>query len=131
VKASRTQEILYGKTLRSYLYGEQIAPALVARAKVEPMVVLIDDGALLSLRDGANFPVAMLLRDDHVPTSDMPLQSFLLGETRVAVEARYSDDMPRLLALWQQHGLGLDVREPFERVQAALEEAQKSFRPAA
>ena len=42
VKANRAQEILYGPTLKPFLYGEQIGQTLIGRAKVGPLVVVTD-----------------------------------------------------------------------------------------
>ena len=41
VQPSRAQEILYGKTLRSYLFGEVIGAPLVDQAQLQPRVVTI------------------------------------------------------------------------------------------
>ena len=39
VKPNRTQEILYGLTLKPYLYGEQIGQTLLSKSKLSPVVV--------------------------------------------------------------------------------------------
>ena len=36
VKPSRTQEILYGPTLKPFLYGEQIGQTLLTKSKLTP-----------------------------------------------------------------------------------------------
>lgn len=64
LKPSRAQEILYGPTLRPYLYGEQIGGTLVAKAKTRPLVVCTDTQAVLALRDFASLPVVLVLGSD-------------------------------------------------------------------
>src|SRR5262245_14044627 len=51
VKANRTQEILYGPTLKPYLYGEQIGQTLLGKSKLTPVVVCTDSEAVLAARD--------------------------------------------------------------------------------
>ncbi len=50
VKPNRAQEILYGPTLRPYLYGEQIGPALVAKAAATLDLLCVDQLEALSIR---------------------------------------------------------------------------------
>jgi len=42
VKTNRAQEILYGASLREYLLGEQIAPALLSKAKTDVAAICTD-----------------------------------------------------------------------------------------
>lgn len=51
VKANRAQEILYGSTLEPYLYGEQIARTLIARAKITVKFVVTNAAPVLSAQD--------------------------------------------------------------------------------
>src|SRR4051794_1415266 len=57
VKANRTQEILYGATLKPYLYGEQIGQTLLAKTKLRPLVVCTDSEAALAVREFIETPV--------------------------------------------------------------------------
>jgi hypothetical protein len=132
VKANRTQEILYGRTLRSYLCGEQIGPALLTKAKLESMFVLIDDPALFQVRDSVTMPVAFIGAETAAASSTNDgWHLFEIEKTKLVLESRYAADHSRMLDLWQTHGHGFDLTEPFDRIRAALEEAQKSYRPAA
>src|SRR6266576_6035917 len=51
VKATRTQQILYGPTLLPFLYGEQIGQTLLKRSKRSPVVVCTDVEAMLDVRE--------------------------------------------------------------------------------
>src|SRR5574340_381182 len=57
VKPNRAQEILYGPTLESYLYGEQIGQTLLAKATAEPLVVCTDLEPMLAVREFVPTPV--------------------------------------------------------------------------
>src|SRR5438046_361190 len=61
VKPHRTQEILYGPTLKPYLYGEQIGQALLVKSKLTPLVVCTDIEPVLAVREFTEFPVVLLL----------------------------------------------------------------------
>ena len=61
IKPNRAQQILYGPTLESFLYGEQIGSTLLGHAKTSPLVVCTDREPVLSLRDLVDLPVALVL----------------------------------------------------------------------
>jgi len=61
IKPNRAQQILYGPTLESFLYGEQIGTTLLGHAKTCPLVVCTDCEPVLSLRDLVDMPVALVL----------------------------------------------------------------------
>jgi hypothetical protein len=131
VKANRTQEILYGRTLRGYLCGEQIGPALLTKAKLETLFVLVDDPALITARDHFAMPVALIDPARQSAPHSLSLFAFEVAKTTLGVESRYSTDAQQLQEAWQTHGHDFDLKEPFDRIRSALEEAQKSYRPAA
>lgn len=59
VRPTKTQRILYGPTLDSYIMGEQIARALVLRSSVVPQLILTDILQVQSLRGLVNPPVML------------------------------------------------------------------------
>ncbi len=63
IKPSRAQEILYGTTLADFVCGEQIAKALVTKAKLTPQVILTDCAAVLSLSRVSDVLVACVSTD--------------------------------------------------------------------
>lgn len=130
VKPNRTQAILYGPTLRPYLCGEQIGQALIARAKMETLLLFTDDEAAVGVREFTSVPVVFIRRqaEEPVVASHLPLP---LGDYSAALENRYSSDHPAVLRIWKEHGHSLDLLEPFGRIREALKEAQKSVRAAA
>src|SRR2546421_3243023 len=85
VKPTRTQEILYGPTLKPYLCGEQIGQTLLAKSKLTPIVVCTDSEAVLAARDFSQVPIVLVLAAaaDSPSTADGSQIHFLLGDNRV------------------------------------------------
>lgn len=151
VKANRAQEILYGPTLRPYLYGEQIGQTLLSRAKNRPFLAATDVEDVLEARSYTTLPIVFVPPDPQLdepstevePTSTLlglprlasasfgasstpsrKLVEFDLGTQRVAVRHGCQKDQQTVTELWQSHMDGMDLREPFERIHEAIQEAQ-------
>jgi hypothetical protein len=145
VKPNRAQQILFGPTLDSYLYGEQIGQTLIAKGSIEPLAVCTDVEHALAVRDFISVPVALVLasaeesgRAPAVDTAtwriDPPqrpsahLAAFSVGANRLAVAANRDSDreliVPRLENLE-----AFDLGEPFQRIREAIDEAHKGSRP--
>ncbi len=107
IKPNRAQQILYGPTLESFLYGEQIGSTLLGHAKTSPLVVCTDREPVLSLRDLIDLPVALVLPpvepeefngtgSDAHPTVTLPNDDCQAGKP----------DVPRVLRVDAPHGRG-------------------------
>ena len=120
VKANRAQEILYGPTLRPFLYGEQIGRTLVERSKLSPQLVVTDAEPVLAARPLVSMPVICVSTEGEAHQRP----GFLLGEQLVLIDAAYPHDREAARAAWE-HFAGLDVQEPFGRIREALEESRK------
>jgi hypothetical protein len=131
VKANRAQEILYGPTLRPYLYGEQIGQTLIAKAKNEVGLVCTDLPACLAARDFIERPMIFVLPTESGEADFTMGPRFALGKNEVAVVAKHSTDEQAARSFHAQLHDALDLLEPFARIREALEEAQKSVRPQA
>lgn len=59
VRPNRTQEILFGETLRPWLLGELIGSTLLDRVAIKPGVIITSDPCLLELRNHTSVPVAL------------------------------------------------------------------------
>jgi hypothetical protein len=129
VKPSRAQEILYGPTLRHYLY-EQMAAALLAKGKTVPHLLCTDLPAMLAARPPEQ---AMVLVPDADETdTSAALVRISLGGQRVALPAADAHLQAAIEAHWREASAEqIDLREPFGRIREALEEAQKAARAAA
>jgi len=134
VKPNRAQEILYGATLRPYLYGEQIGQTLLTRSKLTPLVVCTDSEPVLAARDFTHFAMVRVLEGTGgggQGTGDRGQGTFVLARNNVVTAAHYSSDESAIRQSWPSQADHLDLLEPFVRIREALEEAQKSVRAAA
>lgn len=101
IRVSRAQQILYGPTLEWHLHGRQIGGTLLAGASLEPGVVLVDQPPLLHVQPLTRLPVALV-----TPVENDPI-------AREGLCLKYKDCLPPI-----------DLEEPFERIRAAINEAQ-------
>jgi hypothetical protein len=139
LKPNRAQEILYGATLESYLYGEAIGHALLAKVATTPEFVCVDRAAALAVREMTDMPVMLVVPPSERDTSEAPLfrfdaahdttlRPFALGRHKVAVHRRFADDAALLTAAVGALPETFDLLEPFERIRGAIDEAQRSGR---
>lgn len=147
VRPNHAQEILYGPTLKPYLYGEQIGRALLDKAKARPIVVFTDVEHVLAVRQYSTSPVAHVIKPEA--TIDEPgendlylrldnahrtppscvsanLHCFSLGEQRLAVSMAYESDAREIASRWQPYTTDFDLNEPFDRIRDAIDEARAS-----
>jgi hypothetical protein len=149
VRPNRAQEILYGPTLRPYLYGEQIGRALIERASATPALVFTDVEPVLALRSLTSVPVVYVppappssdsaaksagtarLDSPHPtppPAGSMRLHRFAIGALHLAVPESHRDDQSQVVSVWQPHAEDFDLAEPFGRIRDAIEEARRAAR---
>jgi hypothetical protein len=147
LKPNRAQQILFGPTLSSYLYGEQIGQTLLAKGSVEPLAICTDVELVLSVRDYVSLPVALVFRAEETPAQadgplpsqtrtwrvDVPhragphLNAFEIGRNCLAV-ASHRDTDRQTIAGRLENLAAFDLSEPFERIREAVEEAHKGGR---
>lgn len=149
VRPSRAQEILYGATLKAYLYGEQIGQALLEKAKTTPLVVFTDVEPVLTVRDFTSLPVACVMpppADIPAADADQPtpalrldegragppppfgrrLHTFQVASQRLAVLQEHEADAPAIAKHWEPWAADFDLWEPFGRIREAIDEARRS-----
>lgn len=131
VKPNRAQEILYGPTLRPYLFGEQIGQTLISKAKNDVALVCTDLAACLAARELIERPMLLIQAADQATTEYELGARFSLGKNEVATAAKFASDEELARGVHSHLGDAIDLLEPFARIREALEEAQKSVRPAA
>lgn len=148
LKPNRAQEILYGPTLRPFLYGEQIGATLAGKAKSDTLFLCTDTEPAMCLRDSIQTPLLLVMNRDPSPNSAAAegskqrklrfdeaqsppraawsrLREFSLGKQSVAVLEQHADDRELIEQRWQPYSEHLDLVEPFSRIREALEEAQR------
>jgi len=132
IQANRAQQILYGPTLDSFLYGEQIGRTLLEKTKTKPQIVCTDRRAAMAVREHVPMPVALVLGADgaseETPNSGIELSFFELGSRRLAVDGRGDDDRRQVAERLECLAESFDLAEPFVRIREAIEEAQQGIR---
>ena len=129
VKPNRTQLILYGDTLKSWLLGEVIGRTLVERAQVSPDLILTSRTEMLELRRHIDTPVAYCDPGGDVPSTcqrhgQEPVAR--LGRQLLRFHRDHGDDC-QIVARHRRHvPSNADLSEPFQRVQEALNETLKT-----
>ncbi len=144
VRPNRAQEILYGPTLRPFLFGEQIGHTLVTKSPLEPLFICTDVGDVLSLRDLVTFPVVLIVEEDgeagpkvsesardwkridgaHERTRDST-HRHRLGKREIILARGHEDETKLLDQHWATMAENLDLLEPFARIREAIEETQR------
>lgn len=79
---SRTQQILFGATLRATLFCEQIGAALLKQAKRRPCLLLTDEIDTAGIRTQFDYPMAIIDKED------------LAGDSTEALTATSADESP-------------------------------------
>jgi hypothetical protein len=132
LKANRAQQILYGATLEPYLYGEQIGRTLLGKVATPLTALFCDKRASLATREHTDTPTAWVV--DRSSVSSLPesnaLRVFSYGDEQLALLAEHEQDATKLAAILGDLPRKLDLREPFGRIQNALDEAQRPARAA-
>lgn len=130
VKPNRTQQILYGPTLKPYVLGELIGRTLLEKVGVKPHLVLVESPDLLELRAATSTPVAALSvpptakspkTDNRQLEKSSPNQISLAGE-EVEFHHAHGEDRNEIEKLAKLVPVDADLREPFERIREALVE---------
>ncbi len=146
IKPNRAQEILYGPTLQSFLYGEQIGQTLIRQAGLETLLICTDREPALAARELIETPMVVVLPPDSADQPAQPgekpdrilrldaahngprLAAFQLGRNRLALPDRADDDRRLVAERLAEVADAFDLNEPFQRIRDAIEEAQQAVR---
>ena len=141
VKPNRAQEILFGRTLKPFLFGEQIGATLLGKTKLQPLLVFTDSVPALAVREFSSVPVLLVPRVPEPVVGEPAVEvavevgpsllSFSLGKQTVAALSHAGTDREEALSQWLPIFDGLDLHEPFARIREAIEEAQRGARSGA
>jgi hypothetical protein len=125
VRPNRTQEILYGATLKPFVLGELIGKTLVEKAAVKPDVVLTEADDLLELRPHVPQPVAVV--ENQASGGRQPPESNLnIGKQTLRFHPSHAEDRSKLAKSAGIVPEQADLFEPFDRVREALQETVKA-----
>jgi hypothetical protein len=147
IKPNRAQEILYGPTLQSFLYGEQIGQTLISQGSATPMIICTDREPALAAREHVAMPLVLVLPPGQSGAANDPpaeaaarffrvdaahrgprLVTFQLGRNNLALPERADDDRRLVGERLAELADSFDLAEPFQRIRDAIEEAQQAVR---
>lgn len=147
IKPNRAQEILYGPTLNSFLYGEQIGQTLIKQGGKMPALVCTDREPALAAREFVSTPLVLVLPSEEPAATSQPseesgrffridaahaggprLVTFQMGRNRLAVPAQTENDRLLIADSLAELAESFDLAEPFQRIRDAIEEAQQAAR---
>jgi hypothetical protein len=117
VRPNRTQELLYGPTLEQFVFCEVIGKTLVERAAVKPDVLLVDQPALLSIREQLSMSVIQLPAEARAGHSALESAS---------VHPDHAGDQDWIDRLAKAIPASADLHEPLDRVREALNETLRA-----
>ncbi len=131
VKPSRAQMLLYGPTMDAFVCGEQIAKALVGKAKVKPDVVLTDCAAVLALATVSDVRAGLLHFEPESQAANFlvpeggagELRSVSIDRWQMSILESQADSEADIADAIGQLSSHFDLTEPFQRVIHALLEA--------
>jgi hypothetical protein len=115
IRPNNYQKVLYGSTLDSYIFVDLIGIPLVNKTQENINLVLVEDDRFLPMRPHIDVTVTRLQqssRQEGSPFLSLKLHPKFKNEKKFAESS--------LKPLFEQ---GIDLMEPFERVQLALEQA--------
>lgn len=112
VKPNRTQQILYGPTLKSFFYGERIGLALIEKSALSPVVVLTDCEDAISLSRHVETPVGWVIPTDESKREFENEESLVLGDdlpatTSDTVRTGGESDMATVTTVRERQAAGL------------------------
>ncbi len=116
VRPNRTQEILYGPTLKAVVLSELIGKTLADRVQVKPELLIVDQPELLDLRRFVDVPVLLLAK----AADDAAGDGIKFTGWNGSVHADFADDVLRVTELTRGIPESADIHEPLERVAEAL-----------
>ena len=127
---SRTQEILYGRTLKSALLCDQIGKSLLGQLKSPPQLILTDEPMVLPLRKLVEIPLALFVDehtlDNEIIESDAENWTFESGRFSLTIAHDAKEDREVVRSTLRE-ALGVwDLIEPVERIRQAVQEAHRA-----
>ena len=123
VQVTRAQEILFGRSLPSMLYCDQVGQALIQKSSRRADILLTDELKALDLSHVTSIPVGYVEPEVGGANSSPP--SFVCEGIQFTMVGG-SDDADNVVEKLKTTIVGWDVMEPFDRIQAAIQEAQRA-----
>ena len=117
IKPTSMQTIVYGQTLKEYIYTDLIGLPLLKSAQEPISLGLSRDANILATRPNLDFPIVYLKKaasTDHTRHQVMPV-----------VHEQFHSEEPWVQSVLSGLPISLDLLEPFERIKTALVEVHR------
>lgn len=118
IKPTQMQQILYGSSLKDYVYGELVSAPLVKATKEKLSLVMIKEQYLLAMRPLVSLPVIYVSHDGKKVADGIKPVNF-------ATHKNYSNEISFAQTILTPVMSKMDLFEPFERLKLALNEVHK------
>ena len=123
VRPNRAQEILYGPTLKPFVYGEQIGRALWDKAGLRPWLLATDVEPATALSSLIEAPMVLVAEAEEAAEVIMQARGgwtrLQLGPNPVlAPPGRPAAEAEAVELAWRQADVFIDLLEPFERIRS-------------
>lgn len=134
VSANRTQEILYGRSLESFLYCDQIGKTLTSQSKSKLNLIVTDQTKLTGLEINPDQTLVILIDENELEQLQIDLDGahrLELGLESGTIPFAFTQDESQLETVKKQLRLfsrTIPLDEPFERIENAIDEAQSVAR---
>jgi hypothetical protein len=126
VQPNRVQSVLYGPGLDNYIQAELIGKTLIEKTSVQPLLVVTDCPAALSMRKLIDVPIlAVSSQADQPP----PIGSLTMTHPRcrgsISYLSEFESDRSVIDSRLQAIDNSVDLLEPFVRIREAISEARR------
>jgi len=118
IKPTQLQQMLYGTSLKEYVYGELICAPLIKATKEKISFVLTKERYILEVRPLVAVPIVLMSYDDTAVGNGLKPVSF-------QVQKDYPAELSHAQTLLTPIAQKLDLMEPFERLKLALNEVHR------
>jgi hypothetical protein len=118
IKPTQMQQILYGTSLKDYVYGELICAPLVKATKEKLSMVLAREPYILAMRPLVPVPVILIRQDSKSADERIKPVNF-------SSHKNYQNELSFAQTILTPVMQTVDLVEPFDRLKLALNEAHR------
>jgi len=118
IRPTQLQQMLYGTSLKDYVYGELICAPLIKATKEKISFVLTKERYILEVRPLVSVPIVLMSYDDQAAGNG-------LKPISLQVHKDYSTELTHAQTAITPITQKLDLMEPFERLKLALNEVHR------
>lgn len=118
IKPTQLQQMLYGTSLKEYVYGELICAPLIKATKEKISYVLTKERYIMEVRPLVAVPIVLMSCNDKAAGDGVKTIGFQMHKD-------YSTELSQAKVVLTPITQKLDLMEPFERLKLALNEVHR------